>query len=135
MGQTQDVFGLVTVQASDLATQEAGAGEGDERQAMDLVCVLDVSGSMSGDKIRQVQEATRFVIGQADRKDRISIVTFNSAAHRVLRLTRMSADGKDGANIATLGLSAGGGTSIAAGLEMALSVMEQRRQRNTVSAI
>jgi len=129
------VFGLVTVQASALATPEPATGEGEERQAMDLVCVLDVSGSMTGDKIRQVQEATRFVIGQADPKDRISIVAFNSSAGRVLRLTRMSVDGKDGANIATVGLSAGGGTSIAAGLEMALCVMEQRRQRNTVSAI
>lgn len=47
----------------------------------------------------------------------------------------MNAEGQNDANVATLRLSAGGGTSIAAGLDVALSVMEQRRQRNKVSAI
>jgi len=137
-GLTRDVFGLVTVQAVAPGAPELGpgmAGKADQRQPMDLICVLDVSGSMTGDKLRQVQEGMRFIIGQADPKDRVSIVAFNSEAGRVLRLTRMSVEGKDSANVATLRLSAGGGTSIAAGLEMALSVMEQRRQRNKVSAI
>merc|ERR1712178_588527 len=44
-------------------------------------------------------------------------------------------EGKNNAIVETLRLQAGGGTSIAAGLSMALSVMEQRRQRNKVSAI
>jgi hypothetical protein len=52
-----------------------------------------------------------------------------------MRLRKMDAAGKDEANKATLRLNAGGGTSIAAGLGMALSAMEQRRQRNKVSAI
>merc|ERR1712106_500959 len=47
----------------------------------------------------------------------------------------MDAEGKNDGNVATLRLAAGGGTSIASGLDMALSVMEQRRQRNKVSAI
>jgi len=137
-GQTKDVFGLVTVQAAAQAPEPEGAAtlETEERQPMDLVCVLDVSGSMQSDnKLYQVQQATRFIIDQADRKDRISIVAFNSSACRVIRLTKMNEQGKSDCNVATLRLSAGGGTSIAAGLEMALSVMEQRRQRNKVSAI
>merc|ERR1712232_56367 len=47
----------------------------------------------------------------------------------------MNAEGKNDATVSTLRLAAGGGTSIAAGLDMALSVMERRRQRNKVSAI
>merc|ERR1712151_1079950 len=43
--------------------------------------------------------------------------------------------GKNDGNLAALRLAALGGTSIAAGLDMALSVMERRRQRNKVSAI
>merc|ERR1711971_733531 len=89
---------------------------------------------MGGDKIRQVQDATRFIVEQADPKDRLSLV-FNSNATRVLRLRKMNAEGKNDANVSTLRLAAGGGTSIAAGLDMALSVMERRRQRNKVSAI
>jgi uncharacterized protein YegL len=133
IGQTQDVFGLVTVQAAE-AKPVSGEGVA-ERQPMDIVCVLDVSGSMQGDKIRQVQDATKFIIEEADPKDRLSIVSFNNQANRELRLRKMSVDGKNDANIATVRLRAGGGTSIAAGLDVALGVMEQRRQRNKVSAI
>lgn len=135
-GETQDVFGLITIQAAAAPEPDASASSsGAERQPMDLICVLDVSGSMGGDKIRQLQSAVRFIIEQADPKDRISIVTFNSNAIRVLRLRKMDAEGKNEATVATLRLSAGGGTSIAAGLSMGLSVMEQRRQRNKVSSI
>merc|ERR1719313_2672129 len=89
----------------------------------------------TGGKLRQVQDATRFIIEQADPRDRLGLVAFNSNATRVLRLRRMNAEGKNDANVAALRLAAGGGTSIAAGLDMALSVMERRRQRNKVSAI
>merc|ERR1719284_1342427 len=47
----------------------------------------------------------------------------------------MTTEGRDAAKAAASQLTAGGGTSIAAGLNVALSVMEQRRQRNKVSAI
>merc|ERR1719471_420538 len=57
-GQTQDVFGLITVQAMTVSQPTADMNA-TERQAMDIICVLDVSGSMQGDKINQVQDATR----------------------------------------------------------------------------
>jgi len=47
----------------------------------------------------------------------------------------MDTEGRDAATAATLSLAACGGTSIASGLEMAVQVMEQRRQRNRVSAL
>lgn len=133
VGQTQDVFGLVTIQAG--ASEAPSAAEEPRRQPMDIISVLDISGSMRGDKMSQVQDATRFIIEQADPKDRLGLVAFNSTASRVLRLRKMNAEGKNDGNVAALRLVANGGTSIAAGLDMALSVMEQRRERNKVSAI
>eukprot|EP00928_Gymnodinium_smaydae_P030875 TRINITY_DN22828_c0_g3_i1.p1 TRINITY_DN22828_c0_g3~~TRINITY_DN22828_c0_g3_i1.p1 ORF type:complete len:717 (+),score=145.40 TRINITY_DN22828_c0_g3_i1:59-2209(+) len=132
-GSVQDVFGLVTVTASDIPEVDAGADA--ERQAMDVMCVLDVSGSMTGAKIKLLQDAVRFIIDQASSTDRLSIVTFNHSAARQLRLRRMDAEGKSEATAATLRLVASGGTSIAAGLDTAISVMERRRDRNKVSAI
>jgi uncharacterized protein YegL len=130
-GQSRDVFGLVTVQAAEVDASTVCT----DRQPMDMVCVLDVSGSMSGSKIRQVEDAMRFVIEQSDPRDRLSIVTFNHEAERQLPLRKMKPEGKDAANVTVLRLAAGGGTSIAEGLELGLQVMEQRRQRNKVSAI
>merc|ERR1712012_1438295 len=77
----------------------------------------------------------RFIVEQADPKDRLAIVTFNDSAMRVLPLKRMDREGKNAAIISTLRLMATGGTNIAAGLETALQVMEERRQRNPVSAV
>jgi Mg-chelatase subunit ChlD len=129
-GRVQDIFGLVSVEASKRAAEEELP-----RQPMDIVCVLDVSGSMTGTKIRLVQDAMRFVVEQADPADRVSIVTFNHMASRALRLRKMNAEGKNDATVSVLQMVAGGGTSIAAGLDAALQVMEQRRHRNKVSAI
>lgn len=127
--QTHEVFGLVTLKAAQQAATST------ERQATDIVAVLDVSGSMQGRKIGQVQDATRFLISQANDSDRLSIVTFNDSAQKALKLRKMNVDGKDDANKAVLRLHAGGGTSIATGLEMAVQVMEQRRQTNKVATI
>jgi len=136
-GTRQDVFGLVTVTAAELPEEPSSAPGGDtaKREPMDIVCVLDVSGSMGGEKIRLLQEAVRFVIEQAHEKDRISIVTFNSSAARSLRLRRMVPEGKSEATAAAMRLVAGGGTSIASGLDTGIAVMEQRRSRNKVSAV
>jgi len=136
-GTRQDVFGLVTVTAAEPPEEEPSTGgEAAASDAgMDIVCVLDVSGSMTGEKIRLLQEAVRFVIEQAHDKDRISIVTFNSTAARTLRLRRMVPEGKSEATAAALRLVAGGGTSIASGLDTGIAIMEQRRSRNKVSAV
>lgn len=129
--RSQDVFGIVTVQAST-AKVDRGA---EERQPMDIICVLDQSGSMQGEKIRLVQEAVRFLIRECQSRDRLSIVTFNNVGQRVLRLRRMDHGGKDDATTAVLRLSANGGTNISSGMTVALDIAESRRHRNPVSAI
>merc|ERR1712194_59749 len=57
--ESQDVFGIVTLQAAE--QPELQAGSTDVRQPLDIICVLDVSGSMGGQKLRLVQDAVRFV--------------------------------------------------------------------------
>eukprot|EP00931_Biecheleriopsis_adriatica_P018148 TRINITY_DN1278_c0_g1_i1.p1 TRINITY_DN1278_c0_g1~~TRINITY_DN1278_c0_g1_i1.p1 ORF type:complete len:574 (-),score=172.02 TRINITY_DN1278_c0_g1_i1:334-2055(-) len=134
-GASQAVFGLITVQAKSLEAGVTSSSDG-ERRPMDIVCVLDVSGSMgSNNKIGDLKEAVRFIISEARPQDRLSIVTFNSSADRKLKLRRMDRHGQDEATVETMRLTAGGGTCIAAGLDMGLAVLEKRRQRNSVSAI
>lgn len=136
-GEIQSVFGLVTLQAGVTADPYMTAAElrREERQPLDLVCVLDVSASMSGPKLDEVKRAVRFIIDESQPNDRVSIVTFCHQAKRCLRLCRMDRGGKEEASGATNRLRSDRGTLIAPGLLMALDVVEQRRQRNKVCAI
>jgi Mg-chelatase subunit ChlD len=112
---------------------EAAAGDRDAPRApLDLVTVLDVSGSMHRNKLALVKQAMGFVIGSLGPHDRLSVVSFSSGARRVTRLLRMSDTGKSLATEAVEALRAGGTTNIAEGLRTAAKVLAERRHRNTV---
>ncbi|KAL6652358.1 hypothetical protein ACP70R_011283 [Stipagrostis hirtigluma subsp. patula] len=105
------------------------------RAPLDLVTVLDVSGSMDGEKMALLKQAMGFVIDNLGPHDRLSVVSFSSAARRVTRLLRMSDAGKGLARSAVASLAACGGTSIAAGLRKAAKVLDERRHTNAVSSV
>ncbi|KAF8688078.1 hypothetical protein HU200_042445 [Digitaria exilis] len=105
------------------------------RAPLDLVTVLDVSGSMSGEKLALLKQAMGFVIDNLGPHDRLAVVAFSSGAHRVTRLLRMSDAGKGQARTAVESLVASGGTNIAEGLRTAAKVLDERRHRNAVSSV
>ncbi|KAK1315735.1 hypothetical protein QJS10_CPA05g01423 [Acorus calamus] len=81
------------------------------RAAIDLVTVLDVSGSMSGAKLHMLQRAMRLLIASLGPADRLSVVAFSTAAKRLLPLRRMLPAGQRA------------------------RVLEDRRHRNPVASI
>ncbi|CAN6288035.1 unnamed protein product [Urochloa humidicola] len=105
------------------------------RAPLDLVTVLDVSGSMAGTKLRILKRAMRFVIENLRPTDRLSVIAFSSSAWRLFPLRKMTAFGQEQSLQAVDSLSANGGTNIAEGLWKAARVMEDRQARNPVSSI
>ncbi|KAM0922171.1 hypothetical protein ACQ4PT_006391 [Festuca glaucescens] len=125
---------LVHVKAPGIA--DAGAASNVQPRApLDLVTVLDVSGSMSGHKLALLKQAMRFVIVNLGPADRLSVVSFSSEARRVTRLARMTDAGKASCVSAVESLAARGGTNIAEGLRTAAKVLDERRHRNAVSSV
>jgi Mg-chelatase subunit ChlD len=125
---------LMHVKAPGIA--DAGvAGYAQPRAPLDLVTVLDVSGSMSGHKLELLKQAMRFVIDNLGPDDRLSVVSFSSEVRRVTRLVRMTDAGKATSVSAVESLTARGGTNIAEGLHTAAKVLNERRHRNAVSSI
>ena len=61
-----------------------------ERSGLDLVAVLDVSGSMSGPKLHKLKTAMMFVISKLGPMDRLSIVSFSTKADRQCPLRVMT---------------------------------------------
>ena len=54
--------------------------ENDKKCNVDLICVIDISGSMSGQKIYQVKESLKILISLMDEKDRLCLILFDSRA-------------------------------------------------------
>ncbi|WCJ19311.1 Zinc finger (C3HC4-type RING finger) family protein [Euphorbia peplus] len=105
------------------------------RAPVDLVTVLDISGSMAGTKLALLKRAMGFVIQSLGSNDRLSVIAFSSTARRLFPLRRMSDTGRQQALQAVNSLVANGGTNIAEGLRKGAKVMEERRDKNPVASI
>ncbi|KAL6643128.1 hypothetical protein ACP70R_021309 [Stipagrostis hirtigluma subsp. patula] len=105
------------------------------RAPLDLVTVLDVSGSMAGTKLALLKRAMSFVIQTLGPSDRLSVIAFSSSAWRLFPLRKMTAFGRQQSLQAVSSLVANGGTNIADGLRKAARVMEDRQARNPVCSI
>ncbi|KAF8723030.1 hypothetical protein HU200_022177 [Digitaria exilis] len=123
---------LVHARAPGIASSGSG---GAPRAPVDLVTVLDVSGSMVGTKLELLKQAMGFVIDNLGPRDRLCVVSFSSAACRLMRLARMSDAGKDLARRAVGSLKAGGGTNIGEALRRAAKVIDERMHRNAVASV
>ncbi|CAL4989298.1 unnamed protein product [Urochloa decumbens] len=108
-----------------------------ERSGLDLVAVLDVSGSMSwNSKLDKLKTAMKFVISKLGPMDRLSIVSFSSYAYKQCSLCVMTADAKEKLKDIVERLSANGSTNMRDGLKMGLDVLAQRQySRGRVSSV
>ncbi|KAI3882045.1 hypothetical protein MKX03_006255, partial [Papaver bracteatum] len=105
------------------------------RAPIDLVTVLDVSGSMTGKKIQLVKLAMGFVIDNLDASDRLSVISFSDYASRLFPLLLMTDSGKKRALEAVNSLDADGCTNIVEGLKKGTKVIDDRRYKNPVCSI
>ncbi|XP_071706405.1 E3 ubiquitin-protein ligase WAV3-like [Rutidosis leptorrhynchoides] len=104
------------------------------RVPLDLVTVLDISGSMTGTKIALLKQAMGFVIQNLGALDRLSVIAFSSSARRLFPLRRMTETGKQKSLQMINSLVANGGTNIAEALKKGAKVMTDRKFNNPVSS-
>ncbi|XP_017253518.1 E3 ubiquitin-protein ligase WAV3 isoform X2 [Daucus carota subsp. sativus] len=105
------------------------------RAPVDLVTVLDISGSMAGTKLVLLKRAMGFVIQNLGPSDRLSVIAFSSTARRLFPLRRMTDAGRQEALQAVNALISNGGTNIAEGLRKGAKVMTDRKCKSPVSSI
>jgi len=114
-GRNQPLYADVTL------TADAAAGE---HAPLSLVVVLDTSGSMEGEKLREAKTAVKQLVRDMRDDDQIALVHYASTAEVVQPLTAVGAvRARLDARIDQL--SAGGGTAIPLGLTAGLQALEQ----------
>jgi Ca-activated chloride channel family protein len=105
-----------------------------ERPPLNLVYLLDVSGSMNDpNKLPLVKRSLQALVNQLDARDRVAIVVYAGAAGRVLPPT----PGDQGPAIldAIERLEAGGSTAGGAGIELAYRTAREHFQSNAVNRV
>ncbi|KAI4334378.1 hypothetical protein L6164_019078 [Bauhinia variegata] len=116
--------------------QNSGRNDSESSRApIDLVTVLDVSGSMAGTKLALLKRAMGFVIQNLGPSDRLSVIAFSSTARRIFPLQRMTDTGRQQALQAVNSLASNGGTNIAEGLKKGAKVFIERRWKDPVGSI
>lgn len=94
-----------------------------ERAPLNLVAVVDRSGSMSGRPLELVQASLREVVGQLGPDDRISLVGYESTAYVMLQPTAIEHRKKIDKAIAEL--VSGGSTAMEEGLRVGFELAER----------
>jgi len=85
---TAELLTLITIKAQVCETPES------QRAPLDLVSVLDISGSMTGEKIEMVKRSMVFAISQLKSDDRLAIVLFESKVSVLFDLKFMDSKNK-----------------------------------------
>ncbi|KAL6594636.1 hypothetical protein ACP70R_048374 [Stipagrostis hirtigluma subsp. patula] len=125
--QRKDFEVLVRVEAPAAAKR---------RTPIDLVAVLDVSGSMNApaalsegpSRLDLLKKAMKFIIKELDDGDRLAIVAFNDqvAEEYSTDLLRISGEGRSDARRKVEELMAGGSTAFKPALERAAQILDKR---------
>mmetsp|Transcript_25456 Transcript_25456/g.42469 ORF Transcript_25456/g.42469 Transcript_25456/m.42469 type:complete len:497 (-) Transcript_25456:151-1641(-) len=129
LGERQDFYVRVNVK------YEEGMEINDKKVPLDVVCILDNSGSMGGGKLDSLKTAMKFVIDTLGPNDRLSVVNFNSNPTTLHNLIKMNEANKRAAQSQLNGLYATGGTNILAGMQHGWAVLENRKTRNPASCV
>lgn len=96
-----------------------------EKANRQIALCVDVSGSMSGEKIESVRQGIQWVLGLLESSDHLSMVTFNSSAQKVLSATKVTENEKDRIRSMIDDLSTGGGTDIIEGIKHARRTLQE----------
>ncbi|CAF3178743.1 unnamed protein product [Rotaria socialis] len=135
--EESNIFGLVTLQAPDSVSSTELDTLLSSRVPIDLVCVVDQSSSMSGDKITLLKQTLVYIVEQMNEFDRLAIISFSTQAFdRSHGLKRMNQLNKQ---ILTRAINTDiisrGGTYIGSGLQMGIRLLADRQTKNSLSAI
>jgi len=108
-----------------LTLNAADVADGSDRAAqnVDMVFVLDRSGSMQGRKLNDARTAVLKLLTRLSDKDRFGFVSYANGVTQHSSLVNVTASGRRNLETAVRGIYAGGGTNLGAGLQTGINLL------------
>lgn len=100
----------------------------EKRVNADLICVIDISGSMQGEKIELVKESLKILVEMMEPKDRIALVLFDQQSKLLYDLNFLDEKNKKQVINLINQIEARGGTNIASGLQVAVDILKKEKK-------
>ena len=121
----------LTLQAAELPATDDG-----NARNVDMVIVLDRSGSMKGRKIEDARRAVLELLSSLSAEDRFALITYSDGVHIVSSLSNVTDVNRDRIASAVGTIRAGGGTNLGAGLQAGIdTLMATSRHTNAAKVI
>lgn len=105
-----------------------------QRRDVNLIMVIDVSGSMAGEKIDQVRQSAIEFVSQLGDNDQLMVIAFSDTP-LVLVPAQLAANNRDQMIAAIQGLKAEGGTSLFDTVAFASGLVAETRRVDSISAM
>lgn len=95
----------------------------DESRSVDMVIVLDCSGSMKGRKIQDAKSAISNLLTSLTANDRIALIAYSEGVQKISGLMSVSEKNRVNLESAIFRITAGGGTNLGAGLKAGIDTL------------
>ena len=102
---------------------------------LDIFCVIDVSGSMGGEKIELVQKTLKYLLEVLKPEDRITLISFDNQAKQLVRSKKVNDKNKPAIQNQIDNIYRGGGTRVKKGIDECLEEIRQRKTKNQATGI
>jgi Ca-activated chloride channel family protein len=126
--QNVERYILLTIRAPEKVSPEEAAPVGKSRPPLHFAAVLDVSGSMQGEKIIQVKEAVRQAVCSLHTGDIFSMVTFSNEVRCPFKPSIVNDQTFQTVEGALKEITAGGMTALCSGLEKGIENAHRKKQ-------
>ena len=118
-----------------LQAEETRATNSSEARDVDMVIVLDRSGSMKGRKINDARQAVLKLLSNLTSKDRFGLVTYSDGVHIASGLLNVTRANRQRMESAVNGVRVGGGTNLGAGLQAGINLLRSSNRSTNAAKV
>ncbi len=120
----------LTLSADDVSDDQSATA-----QNVDMVFVLDRSGSMQGQKLRDARSAILKLLAKLSDKDRFGLVSYANGVIKHTGLVNVTVSERMRLETIVRGINAGGGTNLGAGLQTGINVLLAARNNGNIRKV